>query len=395
MAILTQITLFLLPILASAAESADARSLHRRRGGLQAFGGRCTVSDFSEVADAVKSCTEIGIKDMKVPGGQTLDLKKLKAGAKVTFSGRTTFEFADEDVDLIQISGRDITIQGTPGHVLDGNGPAWWDGIGSNGGATKPNHFIALKKVVGKSIVRDLYIENYPTHCFSTTGAQGLIMENIVLNNTLGDQPNAKSNGKPAGHNSDGFGFGSSDHVILRNSKVWNQDDCVAITSGTNITVENMFCSGGHGLSIGSVGGKSNNTVRDITFRNSVLEKQENGIRIKSNSGTKGEIRGIKFENIRMDKTTKYGIVIQQDYLNGGPTGTPTNGVKIADITIKNVTGTAESKAMNYYILCGEGSCSNFNINDVKITGGKKGDFCNFKAVGNFDCPNTRPAKSS
>ena len=36
-----------------------------------------------------------------------------------------------------------------------------------------------------------------------------------------------------------------------------NQDDCVAVTSGTNITVTGMTCSGGHGLSIGSVGGKS------------------------------------------------------------------------------------------------------------------------------------------
>jgi hypothetical protein len=39
--------------------------------------------------------------------------------------------------DLIQIGGTDITIQGEPGAVLDGNGPAWWDGLGSNGGVKK------------------------------------------------------------------------------------------------------------------------------------------------------------------------------------------------------------------------------------------------------------------
>jgi hypothetical protein len=33
-------------------------------------------------------------------------------------------------VDLIQIGGQDITVDGTEGHVLDGNGPAWWDGVG-------------------------------------------------------------------------------------------------------------------------------------------------------------------------------------------------------------------------------------------------------------------------
>jgi polygalacturonase len=105
--------------------------------------------------------------------------------------------------------------------------------------------------MVGKSVVRNLNIYNYPVHCFYVSGAQGLLMENIVLNNTFGDLANERSGGIPAGHNTDGFGFASSDNVILRNSQVWNQDDCVAITSGTNITVSGMYCHGGHGLSIG------------------------------------------------------------------------------------------------------------------------------------------------
>jgi polygalacturonase len=121
----------------------------------------------------------------------------------------------------------------------------------------RPNTFIALKKMVGNSIVRNLNILNFPVHCFLTTGSQGLLMENIVLDNRAGDKPNSESGKKSAGHNTDGFGFQSSDNIVLRNSKVWNQDDCVAITSGTNITVHGMYCHGGHGLSIGSVGGKN------------------------------------------------------------------------------------------------------------------------------------------
>jgi polygalacturonase len=121
----------------------------------------------------------------------------------------------------------------------------------------RPNHFIAVKKALGNSIIKDLYILNFPVHCFYITGSQGLVLENITLNNVAGDKPNAKSGGIPAGHNTDGFGIASSDNIILRNSRVWNQDDCVAITSGNNITVSDMYCYGGHGLSIGSVGGKS------------------------------------------------------------------------------------------------------------------------------------------
>lgn len=94
----------------------------------------------------------------------------------------------------------------------------------------------------------------------------------------------------PAAHNSDGFDISSSDHVTLDNNHVYNQDDCVAVTSGTNIVVSNMYCSGGHGLSIGSVGGKSDNVVDGVQFLNSQIVNSENGCRIKSNSGTTGTV---------------------------------------------------------------------------------------------------------
>lgn len=70
---------------------------------------------------------------------------------------------------------------------------------------------------------------------------------------------------------------------------------------------------------------------------------------------------------------------------NGGPTGSPTNGVKISGITMTNITGTATSTAKDYYILCGSGSCSDFVFHDINITGGS-GDSCNFTPSGNFKC---------
>jgi polygalacturonase len=160
----------------------------------------------------------------------------------------------------------------------------------------------------------------------------------------------------------------------------------VAVTSGNNILVNNMYCNGSHGLSIGSVGGKSNNNVVNITFSNSVVLNAQNGARIKSNSDTTGLISDIVFENIHVENISNYGIDIQQDYLNGGPTGEPTNGVMIQDITIRNVTGTATEEARNYYILCGEGSCKNITINDVDVKGGGVESACNFKTKGDFDC---------
>jgi polygalacturonase len=283
----------------------------------------------------------------------------------------------------IVISGSNITVTGSLGHVIDGNGQAYWDGKGSNGGGSKPNHFISVKSVRNATI-HNLNIQNWPTHCFSITGASGLMISDLVLNNSAGDIPNSKSGRAPAAHNTDGFDISSSSRVILRNTQVVNQDDCVAVTSGTNITITSMICSGGHGLSIGSVGGKSDNTVDGVTFSDSQILNSENGCRIKTNWGESGTVNNITYSNITLSNITKYGIDIQQDYLNGGPTGTPTNGVGISNISFSDITGTTIGSAYNYYILCGNTSCSSITFSGVNITGGSKGYSCNFPASG---CP--------
>jgi polygalacturonase len=232
--------------------------------------------------------------------------------------------------------------------------------------------------------IKDLYIQNWPVHCFDVTGCDLVTITGLTLNNSAGDAPNSISKGLPAAHNSDGFDFSSSTNMLLSNTVVINQDDCVAVTSGTNITVTGMTCSGGHGLSIGSVGGKSDNTVTGITFSNSKISNSQNGCRIKTNSGTTGNITDVVYENIVLSEISVYGIDVQQDYLNGGPTGVPTNGVIIDGVTFSGITGTCTTNGTDYYILCGSGSCSNFEFTDVHITGGGIASSCNYPSTG---CP--------
>ncbi|GFF42132.1 probable endopolygalacturonase D [Aspergillus udagawae] len=339
-------------------------------------GTTCTVTEYAAISSAVASCSNILLSDVYAPPSSTIDLQNLQTGAAVIFAGTTTFgDTPDDDFDPIVISGTDVTITGAEGHVIDGNGAAYWDGQGSNGGSSKPDHFIVVKHMYD-SRIENLNIQNWPVHCFDIENTENLIISGLTLNNSAGDAPNSASDGKAAAHNSDGFDIKSSTNLTLRNTWVHNQDDCVAVTSGTDIVVDNMYCYGGHGLSIGSIGGKSDNTVDGVTFSNSQVINSENGCRIKSNSGTTGEVYNIRYENITVSGITDYGIDIQQDYLNGGPTGKPTNGVKIENITFVDVTGTM-SDGKDYYILCGDGSCSNFVFENVSITGGS-GDSCNF-----------------
>lgn len=276
------------------------------------------------------------------------------------FSGKTTFGYKEWEGPLISISGKGILVQGSAGHTIDCGGQRWWDGKGGNGGKKKPKFFSAHNLI--NSNVKSLNVLNTPVQAFSISSVTNLGLYNINLDNSLGDSQ--------GGHNTDAFDVGSSSGVYISGAIVKNQDDCLAINSGTNITFTGGNCSGGHGLSIGSVGGRSSNIVKTVRILNSKVSNSDNGVRIKTISGATGSVSDVVYDNISLSNIAKYGIVIEQDYKNGGPTGTPTAGVPITDITINKVIGTVASSGVNVYVLCA--ACSNWTWTNNAVTGGKK-----------------------
>ena len=227
--------------------------------------------------------------------------------------------------------------------LWDGDGSRWWDGRGSNGGKTKPK-FFKLSKVTGGSTVKGITIKDSPVQIFSVSGCSDLTLDSIRVDNSAGDTG--------GGHNTDAFDVGTSTGITISNAHVENQDDCLAINSGSDITFTGGYCSGGHGLSIGSVGGHSDNDVSNILITNSQIVNSANGVRIKTVSGATGSVTNVTYSDITLSGITDYGIVVEQDYENGSPTGTPTNGVPITDLTVSGITGTVESDAQDVYILC-------------------------------------------
>lgn len=85
-------------------------------------------------------------------------------------------------------------------------------------------------------------------------------------------------------------------------------------------------------------------------------------MRIKTVYGATGTVAGVTYSNIEFSGITEYGIVIEQDYENGHPTGVPTNGVAITGLTLSNVKGTVESTATNIFTLCGSRSCTDWTV---------------------------------
>ncbi|KAF2824818.1 glycoside hydrolase [Ophiobolus disseminans] len=327
----------------------------------------CTFTDAATAIKNKASCAAIIIKDMTVPAGTTLDLTKLKDGTTVTFQGTTTFAYKEWEGPLISVSGTKITVSGAAGHVIDGNGAKWWDGKGTNGGKKKPKFFYAHS--MKSSTIKSLNVKNTPVQGFSINGATDLTLDHITIDNTAGDVTNG-------GHNTDAFDVGSSTGITISNANIKNQDDCLAVNSGTDITFIGGTCSGGHGISIGSVGGRSDNTVKNVKILSSTIANSDNGVRIKTVYGATGSVSGVTYKDITLKNIAKYGIVVEQDYENGSPTGTPTAGVPITGLTIQNVKGTVAAKGTNVYILCAKSACSNWTWAGNNVTGGVKSSKC-------------------
>lgn len=104
------------------------------------------------------------------------------------------------------------------------------------------------------------------------------------------------------GHNTDGFDVSSATGITVQNSVVKNQDDCVAVNQGSDMTFKNLTCIGGHGLSL-SVGQStedgSPNEVSNIHFLDSTVSDSANGIHIKTHTdaGT-GSVNDVTYQNI-------------------------------------------------------------------------------------------------
>lgn len=59
----------------------------------------------------------------------------------------------------------------------------------------------------------------------------------------------------------------------------------------------------------------------------------------------------------------------------------------IENLLFENISGTMDTavgSTMDYFVLCGDGSCSNVVFDKVRVTGGGTNSSCNFPADG---CP--------
>ncbi|QRV95771.1 polygalacturonase [Ceratobasidium sp. AG-Ba] len=327
--------------------------------------GRCTgtISSLNDVSAAQK-CTTININSFTVPAGQTFALS-LSSGTTVNLLGDIKFGVANWAGPLFSIQGTNIVFNGN-GYTFDGNGPSYWDGLGGNGGVTKPHPMMKIKM---SGTYTNVKVLNSPAHVYSVSNPAPLTMSKLTIDNSAGNAPNSKSNGKPAAHNTDGFDVSTTD-LIIEDSVITNQDDCLALNQGSNIVFQRNTCTGGHGISIGSV--SSNVVVKNVSILNNTIVDNDQALRIKTKAAATGSsVSDITYSGNTASGIRRFGVIIDQSYPS--TLGTPGNGVSMSDINFTGSMNTiaVASSAQRVAVNCGNQCSGKWDFSQLTVTGGK------------------------
>ncbi|CAE6384143.1 unnamed protein product [Rhizoctonia solani] len=335
----------------------------------------CTINSLSTVAAAEK-CSTITIDAFNVPAGQKLvinavDKAIINMNGNIVFEADTTFKTTGP---LFTLSGTGITFNGN-GFTIDGQGAKYWDGQGTSSSAkqAKPHPMIKLNS---SGTVKNVKVLNSPAQVFSMGNNAALVVSNINIDNSAGNAANSLSGGKPAAHNTDGFDVSTND-VTIQDSTIVNQDDCLAINKGNNITFQNNKCTGGHGISIGSVA--SGSTVSNVHITGNTITKNVQALRIKTDADAKsGSVSGVVYSGNTATGCTTYGVIIDQSYPD--TLGTAGAGVKISGITFsgKNSISIDPSAKGEIEVNCAKGGCSGtWDWTGLEVSGGPSGSIVN------------------
>ncbi|KAM6585929.1 hypothetical protein CsatB_012931 [Cannabis sativa] len=153
-----------------------------------------------------------------------------------------------------------------------------------------------------------------------------------------------------------------------------NGDDCVSIgDQSSHISIINLICGPGHGVSIGSLGKDGSvANVSNIKVHRVKFFGTSNGVRIKTYQVGKGIVQHVEFRNLTF-YDVQNPIVIDQHYCFD-PNGCHdlATAVHIDNIIYSGAKGTSASEvALN--LNCSKTvACTNIKLEDIQITPSKQ-----------------------
>ncbi|KAL6512138.1 hypothetical protein OROGR_021735 [Orobanche gracilis] len=265
------------------------------------------------------------------------------------------------------------------GHgVIDGSGSKWW------AASCKRNKTNALTIDSSSAVkVKDITIQNGQQMNFAIARSDSIRVTGVKVTAPW-DSPNT-----------DGIHITASTNVVLEKCKIGTGDDCVSIVSGSsNIKMKNIFCGPGHGISIGSLGqNNSTGIVEKVVLDNAYLRNTTNGLRIKTWQGGTGHVKGVRYQNVRMDDVSN-PIIIDQFYCDSTKTcQNQTSAVEISGIMYRNISGTSKSKEAMTFACSNSVPCTNIVLNNINLqltNGGTVETYCN--SASGFSYGNVHPS---
>ncbi|XP_021594331.1 exopolygalacturonase clone GBGE184 [Manihot esculenta] len=173
--------------------------------------------------------------------------------------------------------------------------------------------------------------------------------------------------------NTDGFHISQSNQVKIATSVIATGDDCVGMIQGsTDISIKEVTCGPGHGISIGSLGKyPDEKDVKGILVTNCTLRNTENGIRIKTWAGSPpSQATALTFQDIVMHNV-RNPIIIDQSY---GSNSNKPSKVRISDVKYINIKGTTSSEVGVNFECSKQFPCQRVHLANIKLeyTGDKK-----------------------
>ncbi|KAF8865204.1 pectin lyase-like protein [Acephala macrosclerotiorum] len=291
------------------------------------------TDDSTYILSALHSCNNGGHvvfrEGIKYTIGTALDLTFLEhididIQSYIQFTNDTTywqansFRFIFQNVtSFFKLGGTDVNIYG--GGTLDGNGQIWYDTYAANIYTLRP----VLIGVDGlhDSIISDLVLRYSPEYYHFVANSSNVVFDNI---NIAGASKSAN-----VAKNTDGWDTYRSTDITIQNSVVNNGDDCISFKpNSTNILVQNMWCNGSHGISVGSLGQYVGeyDIVENIYVFNTSLHNATDGARIKvwpntpsalsgdlQGGGGSGRVANITYDTMTID-AVDYAIEVDQCY---------------------------------------------------------------------------------
>ncbi|KAI3779396.1 hypothetical protein L2E82_09113 [Cichorium intybus] len=251
-----------------------------------------------------------------------------------------------------------VTFQGSG--VIDGSGKKWWAASckknKTNPCVGAPTAFTIDQSSAIK--VKGLTFQNSQQMHFVISRCESVRIYSVVVSSPE-DSPNT-----------DGIHLTGSTNVVIQNSKIGTGDDCISIVNAsTNIKMKNMFCGPGHGISIGSLG-KDNSTgiVSKVVLDTAFLKGTTNGLRIKTWQGGSGYVKGVRYQNVKMDNVAN-PIIIDQFYCDSPKScQNQTSAVEISQIMYQNISGSSKSADAMKFACSDTVPCNNIILNNINLS---------------------------